>query len=113
MNKTAVFVNNSELNWSGHLFAYYVIKKIAELESIKRKELNGEKIGQVIAKVNKHVLDLQRNVESIDRIENIADGLRTTCKKKLDELINFSNAVKRNMNEGINEILADLDKVEA
>lgn len=112
MNKTAVFVNNSELNWSGHLFAYYVIKKIAELESIKRKELNGEKIGQVIAKVNKHVLDLQRNVESIDRIENIADGLRTTCKKKLDELINFSNAVKRNMNEGINEILTDLDRVE-
>ena len=112
MNKTAIFVNNSELNWSGHLFAYYVIKKIAELESTKRRELNGEKIGQVIAKVNKHVLDLQRNVVSIDRMENIADGLRTTCKKKLDELINFSNALKRNMNEGINEIITDLDEVE-
>lgn len=113
MNKTAVFVNNSELNWSGHLFAYYVIKKIAELESIKRKELRGEEIGQVVAKVNKLVLDLQRNVESIDRIEDIADNLRTTCKKKLDELINFSNGLKRNMNEEINEILADLDKVDA
>lgn len=37
MNRTAVFVVNSELNWSGHLFAYYVIKKLAELESVKKK----------------------------------------------------------------------------
>jgi hypothetical protein len=112
MNKTAVFVNNSELNWSGHVFAFYVIKKIAELESVKRKELRGEEICQVVAKVNKHVLDLQRNVESIDRIEDIADGLRTTCKKKLDELVNFSNVLKRNLNEGISEIFTDLEKVE-
>jgi hypothetical protein len=84
MNKTAVFINNSELNWSGHLFAYYVIKKIAELESAKRKELNGQEIGQVLAKVNNHILNLQRDVESIDKIEDIADGLRSTCKKKLD-----------------------------
>lgn len=27
MDKIAVFVVNSELNWSGHLFAHYVIKK--------------------------------------------------------------------------------------
>jgi len=32
-------------------------------------------------------------------------------QKKLDELINL-NAVKRNMNEGIDETLADLDKVD-
>jgi hypothetical protein len=113
MNKTAVFVNNSELNWSGHVFAYYVIKKIAEIESVKRRELRGEEICQVISKVNKHVLELQRTVESIDRIENIADSLRTTCKKKLDELLNFSNVLKRNLNEGISEILIDLEKVEA
>jgi hypothetical protein len=112
MNKTAVFVNNSELNWSGHVFAYYVIKKIAEIESIKRRELRGDEICQVLAKVNKHVIDLQKTVESIDRIQDIADGLRTTCKKKLDELVNFSNVLKKNLNEGINEILIDLEKVE-
>lgn len=44
INRTAVFVNNSELNWSGHLFAYYVIKKIAELKYLKRKELKGEEL---------------------------------------------------------------------
>ena len=113
MNKTAVFVNNSELNYSGHLFAYYVIKKIAELQSVHKKDFSGEEISQIIAKVNRHVRELQNNVEAIDKIEDIADGLRTTCKKKLDELINYSNTIKRNMNEGINEILIDLEKVEA
>jgi hypothetical protein len=112
MNKTAVFINNSELNWSGHLFAYYVIKKIAELESAKKKELNGQEIGQVIAKVNKHILGLQRDVESIDKIEDVADSLRSTCKKKLDELISVSNVLKRNMNEGIDAVIADLEAVE-
>jgi|WetSurMetagenome_2_1015567.scaffolds.fasta_scaffold25937_2 hypothetical protein len=112
MNKTAIFVNNSELNYSGHLFAYYVIKKIAELQSVHKKELSGEEVSQVIAKVNRHVRDLQNYVESINKIEDIADGLQTTCKKKLDELISCSNAIKKNMNEGINEILIDLEKIE-
>ena len=83
MNKTAIFVNNSELNFSGHIFAYYVVKKIAELESIHKKDLTGEKISQVIAKVNIQVRDLQSYVESIDKIEDIADGLRTICKRSL------------------------------
>jgi hypothetical protein len=111
INRTAVFVNNSELNWSGHLFAYYVIKKIAELEYLERKGLKGEEIEQVVAKLNNHVLELQRNIESIDKIEDIADNLRATCKKKLDELIDFSNTIKRSMNEKIKEIIADLDTV--
>jgi len=94
MNSTSIFVNNSELNWSGHIFAYYVIKKIAELESIKQKELRGEEIEKIISKVNKNVQELQQNIESIDSIQNIADSLKTTCKNKLDELINFSNTYK-------------------
>jgi len=112
MSRTAVFVNNSELNWSGHLFAYYVVRKIAELETIKKKELKGEEISKIIAKVNNHVLELQKNVESIEKIQTIADGLRTTCKNKLDELINFSDTLKRIMNEKINEIFDDMKKVE-
>jgi len=112
MNKTAIFVNNSELNWSGHLFAYYVIRKIAELELMKKKELKGEEISKIIAKVSNHVLELQKNVESIDNIQSIADGLRTTCKNRLDELIDFSNALERTMNEKITEIFEDIKKVE-
>jgi len=111
MNKTAVFVNNSELNWSGHLFAYYVVKKIAELESIKKKELKGEAINKIIAKVNNHVLELQKNVESIENIQTIADSVRTTCQNRLSDLINLSNTLRRTMNEKIDEIFEDIKKV--
>jgi hypothetical protein len=57
-------------------------------------------------------LELQKTVDSFDRIQTIADGLRTTCKNRLDELINFSNALKRSINDKITEIFEDLKKVE-
>jgi len=112
MNKAAVFVVNSELNWSGHIFAYYVIKKLIELESMKKKELKGEEISKIITKVNNHVLELQKNAETIDTIQSIADNLRTTCKNRLDELIDLSNAYKRSINEKITEIFEEIKKVE-
>jgi hypothetical protein len=112
LNRTAVFVVNSELNWSGHLFAFYVIKKIVELESMKKKELRGEELSKIITRVNKQVLDLQKNVESIDKMQGIADSLRTTCKNRLDELIDLSNAYKRSINDKINEIFEEIKKVE-
>ncbi|MCW4005535.1 MAG: restriction endonuclease [Candidatus Bathyarchaeota archaeon] len=112
MNKTAIFVNNSELNWSGHIFAFYVIKKIVEIESLKKKELKGEEINKVIARANKHVQELQKLVNSIQEIGTIADRLKTTCKNNLDELINLSNSLKRTMNERICDILTELEKVD-
>jgi len=111
MNKTAVFVNNSELNWSGHIFAFYVIKKIAELESIKKKELKDEEVNKVIAKVNKHIQDLQKQVDSIEKIIEISEKLKTTAKNSLEDLISISNALKRNMNEKIKDVLSDLEGV--
>ena len=113
MNKTAIFVNNSELNWTGHIFAYYIIKKISELEATKRKELRDEQISEIVSKVNNHAVELQRTAESIDRIEDITDSLRMTCKKKLDELISVSQALKKNINQGIEDILLDLEKAQA
>ena len=112
MNRTAVFVVNSELNWAGHLFAYYVIKKLAELESIKKKELKGEEFSKIIAKINNHVLEIQKNLETIDGIQTIADSLRTTCKNKLDELISLSNTCKNKLNEKIKEIFEEIKEVE-
>lgn len=112
MNRTAVFVVNSELNWSGHLFAFYVIKKISELESLKKKELKGEELSKVITKVNNHCLELQKNIESIDAISTIADSLRTTCKNRLDELITLANTYKRTLNGKIGEIFEEIKKAE-
>lgn len=112
MDKTAVFVINSELNWSGHLFAYYVIKKLVELENRKQKELKGKEIGKVLVKINNSVLALQSQNQMIDEIQNIADKLRTTSRRKLDELINISNEYQIKQSQKIKDILDDLRKVE-
>jgi len=112
MEKTAIFVVNSELNWAGHLFAHYVIKKLIELESIKKKELKGEELSKVLTKINGYVLELQKNTAIVNKIQTIADGLRTTCKKRLDELISLSNEYTRKQNEKTNDILEEISKVE-
>jgi hypothetical protein len=111
MNKTGLFVVNSELNWLGHIFAYYVIKKITELEIKKKEELKGKELGKAIVKVNNYVLELQKQVESIDEIQDIADSLKTTCRKKLDALIDLSNRYKRTLNDKIGEILDEIGNV--
>jgi len=112
MDKTAIFVVNSELNWRGHLFAHYVLKKVIELETTKRKELNGNEIGKILTKINNYALELQKNSITIEKIQNIADGLRTTCRKKLDELISLSNEFTTKQNEKINDIIEEIGKVE-
>jgi len=110
MNRTAVFVVNSELNWSGHLFAYNVIKRVAGLEAVKKEELKGEELSKIITKVNRQILELQKQVDSIDEIQKIADSLNTTCRNKLGELIGLSNTYKRTLNEKISEILGEIGR---
>jgi uncharacterized Zn finger protein len=112
MDKTAIFVVNSDLNWSGHLFALYVIKKLIELKAMKKRELKGEELSKIIAKVNTHVQEIQKNTETINKIQDIADRLKTTCNNRLDELIGLSNTYKRNTNEKITEILGQIEKAE-
>lgn len=112
MDKTAIFVVNSELHWAGHLFAYYVIKKIVELESMKKKELKGEELSEIISRINKHVEELKKHTETIDEIQTIADSLRTTCKNRLGELIDLSNTYKRTINGKITEIIEEIRKGE-
>jgi len=107
-----LFVVNNELNWFGHIFAYHVIKKIIEIESMKKKELKGEELGKIITKVNNHVIELQKIVESIEKIQNIADGLKTTCNNKLGDLINLANTYKRSIEEKITEIFEEIKKAE-
>lgn len=112
MNKTAIFVVNSELNWSGHLFAYYVAKKLVELRAMKKKELKGKELSKIIARINSHVVELQKDTETINKIQTIADTLRTTCKNRLDELISLSNTYKTNIDDKTTEILGEIEKVE-
>ena len=108
----SIFVVNSELDWSGHLFAYYVIKKLIELELVRKKELKGEELSKIITKINNHVVELKQNAETINEIQTIADGLRTTCKNRLDKLISLSNTCKTNIDEKNAEILKEIETAE-
>jgi len=112
MNRTAIFVVNNELNWSGHLFAYYIIKKIIELEAIKKKELKGEELGKVVTKLNNSLIEIQKDTKIIEEIQTIADSLKTTCSNKLERLIDLANIYKRRLDEKINEAFQEIQKVE-
>ncbi len=112
MGRTAVFVVNSELNWLGHIFAYYVIKKIIELESIKKKEVKGEEISKIISKINHHLTEIQKDMKMIEEIQDIADKLKTTSANKLQMLIDLANRYKRKLNEKINETFQEINKAE-
>ncbi len=111
-NRTAIFVVNNELNWSGHLFAYYIIKKIIELEATKKKELKGEELGKVITKLNNSLIEIQKDTKLIEEIQTIADALKTTCTNKLERLIDLANIYKRRLDEKINEAFQEVQKVE-
>jgi len=113
MNRTAVFVINNELNWSGHLFAYYIIKKIIELENIKKKELKGKELSKVISKINNCLVEIQKDTKVIEEIQDIADKLKTTSVNKLQLLIDLANTYKRKLNEKINDAFQEINKTEA
>lgn len=112
MNRTVIFVVNNELNWSGHLFAYYIIKKLIEIEAMKKEELKGEELSKVISKINNTLVEIQKDTKVIEEIQNLADSLKTTCSNKLEKLIDLANIYKRRLDEKINEAFQEIKKVE-
>jgi len=111
-NRTAIFVVDSELNWSGHLFAYYVTKKIIELEALKKKELKGEELAKVISKINHCLIEIQKDVKIIEEIQDTANKLKTTCTNKLQTLIDLADTYKRELNKKISDAFQEIEKAE-
>lgn len=112
MKKTAVFVVNEKMNWSGHLFAYYVVRKLIEHETLMARKLKEEELTQVITKVNVALKEIQKNMQIVEEIRNIAEGLRTTARDKLDKIIEYAKSVKRNVDEKIDEAFQEIAKTE-
>jgi len=112
MDKTAVFVVNSELNWSGHIFAFYIIKKLIELEALKKREVSFEDIGGTLSKIKNTIQEIQKTIETIDNIRTIANELKTTCTNRLDRIIRIVNVYKRKLNEQIDVAMEEFKKVE-
>jgi len=112
MGRTAVLVVDHETNWSGHIFAFYIIKKMMELEGKKAEELKGKALSSVLLKINKNLVEIQKDLKLIDELQEISEGLKTTCKNKLDKITDLSNSYKRLVNEKIDGAFKEMEGVE-
>ena len=112
LGRTGIFIVNSDLNWIGHIFAFYVVKKIIELENTKKKELKGEEIDKIISKVSEHINDIKKDSSTIEEIRSIADDLKTRTNNRLDKMIDLAAQYNKRLNDKLKEALEELEKVE-
>ena len=101
LNRTAIFVVNSELNWKGHLFAFYIIKKLVEIEKLKHKETVEEDFSSAFSRVHNIIGDIQTLTEDIDEISKTAEEIKTLSSKRLDKIVSIVNIYKQKINEKI------------
>ena len=112
MKKTAVFVVNEKMNWTGHLFAYYVVRKFIEHEALMARRLREEELTKVIAKVDAALKEIQEDVKMAEEIKDIAEGLRTTARDKLDKIIEYAKTIKSRVDEKITEAFGEIARTE-
>lgn len=76
------------------------------------RKLKEEELTQVITKVNVALKEIQKDIQIVEEIRNIAEGLRTTARDKLDKIIEYAKLVKRNVDEKIDEAFQEIAKAE-
>jgi len=86
MDRTAIFVVDSELNHSGHLFAFYVVKKLIELEALKIQDKPTEDLSKTLTKVNDIISEIQTLSNALEKISSTADSLKTRCIRDIDTI---------------------------
>lgn len=111
-NRTAVFVVNEKLGWTGHLFAYYVVKKLIEHEALMTRGLKEEELTKVITKVNMALKGIRDDVKIVEEIRSVAEGLKTTTRSKLEKIIEHAEAIKKRVDEKIDEAFREIAKAE-
>lgn len=109
--RTAIFVVNSELNWSGHIFAFYITKKLVELEQMKKKGIKEIDISSTLTKINNNIKEIQKIGDTLDKINAISDTLKTNCINKLDEISSIVRVYKTQIKEQIDAALLEIGKV--
>ncbi len=112
LGRTAIFVVNSDLNWKGHLLAYYLIKKLVEIDGGKKSEVKGDEIHRAVSKVISHLKDVQQESDVIDRVVDVADGLKGKSAKDLQEIMDLASKHKKNLGERIDQMLKELSNAD-
>jgi len=111
LNRTGIFIVNSELNWSGHLFAFYIVKKLVELETLKTKEVPTEEIERVLSRINENIQEIQKTSEILEGITTTAGSLKEKCIQDLDKILATVRVYKKKMQEQVDSAIEELEKV--
>jgi len=111
-NRTAIFLVNEKLGWTGHLFAYHVVKKLVEYEALMTRGLKEEELTKVITKVNVVLKGIRDDVRRVEEIVSAAEGLKTTMKSKLEKMIEHAEALRKGVEEKIDEAFREIAKAE-
>lgn len=56
--------------------------------------------------------EIQKDTEIVEKIQNTADKLKTTCTNRLQELIDLADRYKRKLKDKINDAFQEIEKVE-
>jgi len=111
LDRTAVFVVDSELNHSGHLFAFYVVKKLIELETLKVQDKPTEDLSKTLAKVNDIITEIQTLSNSLEKINSTADGLKARCIRDIDTITAVVKEYKRKLSIQIEDAFTEFGRV--
>ncbi len=111
LDRTAIFVVDSELNHSGHLFAFYVVKKLIEVESLKMQDKPAEDWSKTLTKVNDIITEIQTLSNSLQKINSTAEGLRARCIRDIDTITGVVNDYKRKLSTQIETAFEELGRV--
>ena len=111
LDRTAVFIVDSELNHSGHLFAFYVVKKLIELETLKIQDEPTEDLSKTVAKVNDIITEIQTLSNSLEKINSTAEGLKTRCIRDIDTITAVVKEYKRKLSIQIEDAFTEFGRV--
>lgn len=111
LDRTAIFVVDSELNHSGHLFAFYVVKKLMEIESLKIKDKPTEDWSKTLTKVNDIITEIQTLSNSLQKINTTAEGLKARCIRDIETITGVVNDYKRKLSTQIETAFEELGRV--
>jgi hypothetical protein len=110
--RIVVFIVNSELNWNGHIAAYYMIRKLVESETINRRDIRGDFLVKLIPLVNKKLIEMGKELKMLEEMISMVETIKTSNNKQLEILRNRISEYKRNVEIKLKDLINDIEKVE-
>jgi len=111
LDRTAVFVVDSDLNYRGHIFAFHIIKKIVELEALKKKDAVDVDIEKTMTKINESLQSIQRTSKAIEDISITAESLKLRCVRDLEGISSTARVLRKRIDEQLDIAFDELREV--